>query len=50
LFGTLTAGQSVNLQLTFANAGPIEVTAPVIAIFAPAPTAAVPPASPGATR
>jgi copper(I)-binding protein len=43
LFGTLRPGQYVNLQLTFANAGPVNLSAPVIAIRAPAPTA-------GATR
>lgn len=43
LFGQLKPGQSVNLQLTFASAGPIEVAAPVIALGAPAPT-------PGATK
>jgi copper(I)-binding protein len=37
LFGTLKAGQSVNLELTFAHAGPIEVTATVTAVTAPAP-------------
>ena len=38
LLGPLRPGQYVNLQLTFANAGPINVSAPVIAINAPAPT------------
>jgi copper(I)-binding protein len=38
LVGPLKPGQFVNLQLTFANAGPINVSAPVIAINAPAPT------------
>ena len=38
LYGTLTAGQTVNLELDFANAGAIIVTAPVIGIYAPAPT------------
>jgi copper(I)-binding protein len=42
LFGTLRPGQYVNLQLTFANAGPVNVSAPVIAIRAPAPTAGGP--------
>jgi copper(I)-binding protein len=37
LFGTLKAGQSVNLELTFARAGPIDVTATVLAVTAPAP-------------
>ncbi|MDT4937716.1 MAG: periplasmic copper chaperone [Pseudonocardiales bacterium] len=30
LFGPLRAGQTVNLELTFATAGPIEVVAPVV--------------------
>jgi copper(I)-binding protein len=37
LFGTLEPGQSVNLELTFARAGPIDVTATVIGVTAPAP-------------
>lgn len=37
LLGPLRPGQYVNLELTFANAGPINVAAPVIAIGAPAP-------------
>jgi copper(I)-binding protein len=40
LFGPLRPGQSVNLDLTFQNAGQITVTAPVIALGAPAPTGA----------
>jgi copper(I)-binding protein len=40
LYGTLTAGQSVNLELDFANAGPVLVTAPVIGIYAPLPAGA----------
>jgi hypothetical protein len=40
LFGPLKAGQSVNLDLTFQNAGQITVDAPVIALGAPAPTGA----------
>jgi copper(I)-binding protein len=39
LFGPLRPGQTVNLDLTFQNAGQITVTAPVIALGAPAPTA-----------
>jgi hypothetical protein len=39
LLGPLRPGQYVNLQLTFAGAGPVNVSAPVIAISAPAPTA-----------
>ncbi|HEY2043979.1 MAG TPA: copper chaperone PCu(A)C [Jatrophihabitans sp.] len=39
LYGTLRPGQTVNLQLTFAHAGQVLVTAPVIAIASPAPTA-----------
>jgi copper(I)-binding protein len=38
LIGPIKAGQTVDLQLAFANAGPIDVVAPVIAIMAPAPT------------
>ncbi len=38
LFGTLKPGQNVNLALTFERAGEIEVSAPVIALGAPAPT------------
>ena len=40
LYGTLTAGQTVNLELDFANAGPVLVTAPVIGIYAPLPAGA----------
>jgi periplasmic copper chaperone A len=39
LFGKLLPGQSVNLELVFANAGPITVTAQVIPPDAPAPGA-----------
>jgi periplasmic copper chaperone A len=46
LFGPLKAGQTVNLELTFANAGVVEVTAKVIALLAPAPT----PTSTGASK
>ena len=42
LYGPVQAGQTVNLQLTFTHAGEVLVTAPVIAITAPAPTAATP--------
>jgi hypothetical protein len=38
LYGTLTAGQSVSLELTFEKAGIVDVTAPVIALGAPAPS------------
>jgi hypothetical protein len=38
LYGTLKAGQSVSLELQFQNAGIVNVTAPVIALGAPAPT------------
>jgi copper(I)-binding protein len=38
LIGTLRPGQHVNLQLTFTHAGPPNVSAPVIAITAPAPS------------
>lgn len=37
LFGKLLPGQNVNLELNFANAGPIDISAPVIALGAPAP-------------
>lgn len=58
LIGRLTVGQSVNMQLTFANAGPIDVIAPVIAVGGPAPTGSaagsavpsIPPPSSGATK
>jgi copper(I)-binding protein len=40
LYGTLAAGQSVNLELDFVHAGPILVTAPVIGIYAPVPSGA----------
>ncbi|MGX7678260.1 copper chaperone PCu(A)C [Jatrophihabitans sp. DSM 45814] len=42
LYGPLKPGQTVNLQLTFLHAGQILVTAPVIGLLAPAPTAAGP--------
>jgi copper(I)-binding protein len=42
LLGTLRPGQYVNLQLTFEHAGPVNVSAPVIATLAPAPTAGAP--------
>jgi len=42
LYGPLKAGQSVNFQLTFAKSGQLLLTAPVIAIGAPAPTAGTP--------
>lgn len=37
VYGTLKAGQTVNLELDFAGAGPIDVVAPVIAVGAPVP-------------
>lgn len=37
VYGTLAPGDNVNLSLTFAQAGPVEVNAPVIAGTAPAP-------------
>jgi len=37
LYGPLKAGQTVNLDLTFATAGDVLVTAPVIGVTAPAP-------------
>ncbi|WP_408668107.1 copper chaperone PCu(A)C [Jatrophihabitans sp.] len=42
LYGPLKAGQSVNFQLTFAKSGQLLLTAPVIAVTAPAPTAQAP--------
>ena len=57
LFGTLLPGQNVDLELVFAKAGPIDVSAAVIALGAPAPdgssaapTGATTPASSGATK
>lgn len=38
LYGPLVPGQSVNLALTFADAGTINISAAVIALGAPAPT------------
>jgi periplasmic copper chaperone A len=38
LYGPLTAGQTVNIELIFANQGGIVVTAPVIGVLAPTPT------------
>jgi copper(I)-binding protein len=38
LAGTLKPGQHVDLELDFANAGSINITAPVVAVGAPAPT------------
>jgi copper(I)-binding protein len=38
LFGTLEAGQTVDLELDFANAGPIDVVAPVLAPGSPVPS------------
>jgi copper(I)-binding protein len=37
LFGTLRAGQSVNIELDFAHAGSVNVVAPVVAVGAPVP-------------
>jgi hypothetical protein len=37
LVGALRPGQYVNLELDFANAGPVTVSAPVIAINAEPP-------------
>jgi len=42
LYGPLKAGQSVNFQLTFAKAGQLLLTVPVIAVSAPAPTPVAP--------
>jgi copper(I)-binding protein len=40
LLGTLLPGQTVDISLTFANAGQVIVTAPVIGIYATPPTGA----------
>jgi periplasmic copper chaperone A len=42
LYGPLKPGQSVNFRLTFAKAGQLLLTVPVIAVTAPAPTAEAP--------
>jgi copper(I)-binding protein len=39
IYGTLRPGQTVDIELDFAKAGPVIVSAKVIAIGAPAPTA-----------
>jgi copper(I)-binding protein len=39
LYGPIKAGQTVNLELTFAKAGEVLVTAQVIGVTAPAPSA-----------
>jgi periplasmic copper chaperone A len=44
LYGPVLAGQTVNLQLTFARAGVVLVVAPVIGVTAPAPSVARTPA------
>jgi copper(I)-binding protein len=51
LFGPLLPGESVDIQLTFANAGQVVVSAPVIGIYDNPPTgaAATSSASPPAT-
>jgi hypothetical protein len=49
LFGKLRPGQTVNLDLTFENAGSISVTAQVIAPDAPAPTGSSEPAPTGSS-
>lgn len=52
LYGPLLAGQSVNLDLTFANAGAITVTAPVVPLGQPIPSGSSPttPVSSGASK
>ncbi len=40
LIGTLLPGQTVDIELTFANAGQVVVQAPVIGIYATPPTGA----------
>jgi len=37
LYGPIVAGQTINLELNFANAGPVDVAAKVIPLLAPAP-------------
>jgi copper(I)-binding protein len=48
LFGKLKAGQTVNIELNFVNAGSIDIVAPVIGIGQPPPNgdAAVPSGAP----
>jgi copper(I)-binding protein len=48
LYGPLTVGSSVDLQLTFSRAGTLDVTAPVIALTAAPPTGAPSSSSSGA--
>jgi copper(I)-binding protein len=42
LYGSLKAGQTVNLRFSFEHAGEVLATVPVIGITAPAPTAVAP--------
>lgn len=42
LYGPLRPGQTVNIELTFADAGTVVVTAPVVALTAPAPSVQAP--------
>ena len=42
LFGPLRAGQTVNIELTFAINGTVLVTAPVIGVLAPTPSVTAP--------
>ena len=49
LYGTLKPGQIVDLELDFQNAGPVIVEAPVIGIYAPAPTGTAATTSPSPT-
>jgi copper(I)-binding protein len=53
LYGTVAAGQTVDISLTFLNAGQVVVVAPVIAIYATPPAGAaatsVAPATPTAS-
>ena len=47
LYGRIAPGQTVNLELNFANAGPVDVAAKVIPLLAPEPGTAV---TSGATK
>jgi copper(I)-binding protein len=46
LFGPLRAGQTVNIELTFAINGTVLVTAPVIGVLAPTPSVTAPAGGP----
>ena len=46
LYGPLKPGETVNMELDFQNAGPVNVTAPVIAVGTPPPAGSGPSSSP----